>query len=396
MIPLRPVETSRSAIVDREECDRLRLLGWELDDTGYQPRAGGVATLSGIHIHEGLSTLLHPEGNRDIEEGVRVMLDGYTADFERAGIRQATGEDPEHVLKEQRWMLELMARGWHRVRYPNFIEEYEVVSTEKQWRWELAPGIILPLRMDAIARRRDDRMLHIVDFKGTKDGSSDWQDMHENSRQTILYLTALEEVTGEHVGGMIYEGLVRGSYRKDIAKSSPFHGRRIQHTPLVYGYRLLDTEFGLSKWRPDYTAAKGWTKAAAWEEFSPVEWLDFLDEKGVLTELFIAGPPVNPAPARRQSMRRQIAHEEREWFIGLARFNELRERHGTTLHPEVQEHLEMWAPQKTGRCDKYGEDYKCPFKVQGLCFLPDSLELLPEDESFQPRIPHHAPATETA
>jgi hypothetical protein len=102
---------------------------------------------------------------------------------------------------------------------------------------------------------------------------------------------------------------------------------------------------------------------------------------------------VNPPPAFRQSIRRQIAHEEREWYIGLAQFNELRQRHGTDEHPEVQEHLEVWAPQKTGRCNKYGEDHKCPFRMGGLCFLSNATELLKEEPGFMPRIPHHAPAT---
>ena len=389
MIPLQlNVETSRSAIVDREECDRLRLLGWELDGTGYQPRSGSVATLSGIHLHEGFSALL---GDRmSISDSVARMLEGYRKDFERAGIRQATG-DPEFVLKEQTWVLELALRGWHMKRYPNFIEEYEVVSTERQWRWQLTDGIVLPLRMDAIVRRHDDGLLHIVDFKGTSTGSNDWMDSHENSRQTTLYITALEEYSGEHVGGMIYEGIIRGGYKTDTAKSSPFYGWKIQQTPYAYAYKLEDP-LGMHVWEPNYTSRKGFVKSVVWDDHTPEQWLKRLDSAGVLDKLFIAGQPVNPPPQLRQSMRRQIAHEEREWFIGLARFNELRQLHGTDLHPEVQEHLEMWAPQKTGRCNKYGEDYKCPFKAaNGVCFLQNATELLPEDDYFQRRIPHHAP-----
>jgi hypothetical protein len=387
--PLQPVESSRSAIVDSDECARLRLLGSELDGTGYAPRSGSVATLSGIHIHEGTSSLLT---DHDIELATGIMLAGYSAAYDAAGIRQASEEHAESVKVEQMWVLECMLRGWHRKRYPNFMEEYEVMSTERQWRWELAPGITLPFRMDAIVRRRDDNLLHIVDFKGTSNGSSDWMEGHENSRQTILYLTALEEYTGEHVGGMVYEGLIRGGFKFDGAKMSPYYGRKIQQTPYAYGYRLADPN-GCDVWQGEYTSRKGYVKTAAWEHHTPTEWLDQLDREGILEKLFIAGTPVNPPPALRQSMRRQIAHREREWFTGLAKFNELRARHGSDGHPEVQEHLEMWAPQIPSRCNKYGEDYKCPFKAAGnLCFLTNATELLREDESFQRRIPHHAPA----
>jgi hypothetical protein len=191
---------------------------------------------------------------------------------------------------------------------------------------------------------------------------------------------------------MIYEGIVRGQFKKDTAKSSPFHGQRIQQTAMAYGYRIPG-EDGINLWRPDYTALKGWTKTPAWDEHTAEEWVMFLEGTGVLHKLFIAGTPVNPPPAFRQSIRRQIAHEEREWYIGLAQFNELRQRHGTDEHPEVQEHLEVWAPQKTGRCNKYGEDHKCPFRMGGLCFLSNATELLKEEPGFMPRIPHHAPAT---
>ncbi len=389
------VETSRSAIVDREDCDRMRLLGTELDGTGYQPKSSSVAVLSGIHIHEGFAHLLTPDvdhySETRLDEAVEIMLDGYTKAFEEHGVRQGEGEDVERILREQRFMLEVSLRGWRKVRMATLLADYRVVSVERAWRWELAPGIVLPFRMDAILRRNDDDLLHVVDFKGTSTGDDTWNAQHEDSRQTILYLTALEEYTGEHVGGILYEGIVRGQFKKDTAQKSPFFGQRIQQTPMVYGYRLLGQD-GVNAWRPDYTALKGWVKTPAWEEHTSAEWVEYLASVGTLQKLFAAGTPVNPPPAFRQSIRRQIAHKERDFFIGLARFNELRALHGSDEHPDVQEHLEIWAPQNTGRCNKYGADHKCPFRAGALCFLSNATEILPEEAGFMPRIPHHAPA----
>lgn len=386
-------ETSRTSICNREDCDRMRLLGDDLDGTGYQPVSGSVATLSGIYLHEGFAHLLKPEDPGDIDGAVWHMQQAYKEAFDAVGLRQAQGEDTERIRTEQMWMLELMVRGWHLVRYPVFMEHYRVVSVERQWRWQMAPGIIVPLRMDAVVERHDDGLIHPVDFKGAGSVSTDWEASHEISRQTIIYLTALEEQLGRAVGGMLYEGIVRGSFRKDTAKKSPFYGQRIQNTPLCYGYRKRDPENGLDQWRATYSPAAGWERAPAWEAHTPQQWLSLLDSQGVLRELFIAGDPVNPPPDFRLAEIRSIAHQEKEWFQGLELFERMREAFRSDTHPTVQDHLEKWAPRKTGRCNKYGEDHRCPFAEGGLCYLANATELLPEEPGFAPRIPHHAPAT---
>lgn len=386
-------ETSRTSIVNREDCDRMRLLGDELDGTGYQPVSGSVATLSGIYIHEGFEHLLRPEDPGDIDGAVFHMLNAYRDAFAIMGLRQAMEENLERVRTEQLWMLELMLRGWHRVRYPVFMEHYKVLSVERQWRWQMAPGITVPLRMDAVVERHDDGLVHAVDFKGAGNASEDWHKGHEISRQTIIYLTALEELLERAVGGMLYEGIVRGSFRKDTAERSPYYGQRIQNTPLCYGYRKRDPETGLDQWRVKYSAAQGWARAAAWEDHTPRQWLDLLTEHKVLPELFVASEPVNPPPEFRLSEVRSIAYAEQKWFEGLESFEFLRRQE---MEEDLQEHLEKWAPRKTGRCNKYGEDHRCPFAAGDLCYLSNAIELLKEEPGFAPRIPHHAPATEEA
>jgi hypothetical protein len=386
------VETSRSAIVDREACDRLRLQSYELDGTGYQPKAGSVAALSGIHIHEGFSHLLAPGGDptspERLAESIAVMHDGFVEAFEKHGVRQALTEDVTRVLAEQKFMLEVMLRGWVKVRMPEFLETYEVMSVERAWRWELAPGIILPFRMDAITRRRDDGLLHIHDFKGAGSVDGVVRAKYEDSRQTILYLTALEEYTDEPVGGIVYEYINRGSFKADGAEGSPFYQQRIQQSPMTYGYVNRGE---IDRWEAKYQKTKGWQKVPAWEEHSAEEWVEFLAGKGILQGLYAGGVPVNPPPSQRQSMRRQIAIQERDYFLGLEQFNKLRAKHGDDTHPEVQAHLEAWSIQKTEHCNKFGADYQCSFRNGNLCFLKNGMELLREEPGFMPRVPHHLP-----
>ena len=105
--------------------------------------------------------------------------------------------------------------------------EYEVAqfdgkpAIEQAWDWELAPGLKQHLRMDAILRRKDDGLLHILDYKSAKYVSEGWRDKFEHSNQTELYVQALKDRTGT-VGGMSDEGLIKGAYRKDTARSSKY------------------------------------------------------------------------------------------------------------------------------------------------------------------------------
>lgn len=398
MAPFVPATPSRSAVVAREECNRMRLLEYDLDGHGYVPAQGSVALMSGIHIHEGFAALLDPLEPKSLDEAISLMKAAYSADIVSRGLRQVEGEQIERVQREQLFMLECMLRGWVKVRMANFLEEYEVVSVERAWSWPLAPQLILPLRMDAIVRRRADGLLHVPDFKGCSSGDSMWADTFEMARQTILYLTALEEVTSEGVGGMLYEGVVRGQFRKDTAKSSPFFGQRIQYTPYCYAYKKYDLKKGEWVYRPDYTNAKGWEKFFVGDVFTPEQWVDQLEMfqistddtvQSVLSQLFIAGQPLSPPQRIRQSMRRQIANGERQWFSDVTKFHELRATLGWD-HPTVQEFLELFAPQITGRCTKYGADHRCAFYNEGFCFLENSLELIRDDEAFVPRVPHHA------
>lgn len=386
---------SRSEGVDRLDCRRLRLLGNDLDGTGYRPRAGSVPLLSGDAFHRGFSRLI---AGQDIESTLALVLGDYGKELLEAGVRSLDDDEVRFTIEEQQTMLEGMMRGWVDYRLPRILDEYDVVEIEQQWLWKLGEGIYVPMRQDAILRRKDDGMLYILDYKGIPYGDSDdWQLKHENSDQTVLYITALEERTQEPVGGMIYEGLVRGQWKKETAQNSPYHGRKIQMSPYCYGYGNFDygpsRENGWNGVQPQYTNRKGWEKFRVKDHFSVPDWLEVLKRStdklpnGVLPELFITTTPVNPTPEFRQRIRRQRYLNEARYLEDLAKFEELERTKGLD-HPDTQIHLDLFAEQNLDRCPRFGGSHLC--SMQPYCLSPGGgIDLLRQDESFEKRKPHH-------
>jgi hypothetical protein len=390
--------TSRSNISDEKSCPRLGFLSEDFDGHGYQLKAQRVPLLSGTHEHDALAKILghysglHPlEGSDPVETVIELVRENYTKEILEAGVRDLNDDEVVFTMQEQLTMLEGMTRGWVALRLPRILDEYDVVEIEKDHMWELGPGVIIPIKRDVLLRRKLDGMHGILDYKGAADVDDNWQRTHENSDQTVLYIEATEEMLGERTFGMIYEGLVRGRWRTDTAKGSPFYQKKIQQSAYCYGYQNLDGEVPLRQ--SAYTNRKGFGKFRVADEIAAghltmPEWLDILDEERVLPELFVTmGAPVNPPPEFRSRIRRQIVLRQQRRIEDLHRFNQLRERLGLD-HPDVQMQLDLMAPQNTDRCFKYNFDNRCQFAE--ICTMPGGgLDQLAVDEQFMPRKPHH-------
>lgn len=392
--------TTRSDIVARQECGRLRFLSSDFEGQGFALKSGKVPLLGGTHEHALLADIMGHysglkvlDGADPIAAAVEKVREAYTLEVMEAGITNLTDEDVVFTMQEQLTMIEGVARGFVYYRMPHILDEYDVESVEQQWLWDLGPGIRLPFRLDAILRRKADGVRVIADYKGIPYGDGGWSRPHENSLQTMLYITALEEHTGERVDGIIYEGLVRGQWKKDTAKpeNSPFSGRRIQQTPYCYGFQNLDGERPVRQAK--YTSRKGYKKFRVADEVNLGEltvqgWLDQMIEEAILPELFLTSQLINPAPELRHRIRNQTYVAEARYVEDLLRFEDLKAKYGVD-DPRVQEHLDLMAPQITSRCEKFGEDYACGFKAGG-CLSPGAgLDTLPEDEEFKVREMHH-------
>lgn len=369
----------RSRVESRQECPRLRFYSYDFDGTGIAQAPHSLPLLNGITIHAAHARLLQGLG---IDEVIRLARVEYALEMTTVGLVGV--DDPMPLMKEQLAMLEGMVRLWDLWRRPAILLEYTVESIEEAWEWPLAPGLVQRLRMDAILRRKDDGLLHILDYKSLAYPSADWFNKFEHTLQTELYVQALKEKSGEPVGGMLYEGLVKGQYKKDTAKSSPYFEQRIQQSPYCYGWRMAGGEVGEDIWYADYTSKKGFVKTRVTDVMSTKTWveahLSFLVEP---SDMFVVVPPICPPPWELERIKAQVIYQEQEYHRMLANYQELMADGLVDLADEM---LDRFAPQNGQRCYKYGLDNRCPF-VADLCWSQGADPL--NDGGYVRRVPHH-------
>lgn len=384
----------RSRVVAREECPRLRYLNYDFDGDGLDSTQMSLPLLSGIAIHSAHARLLAGES---LEGVVESTISEYVKEIEAKGLLGL--EVTKAVIKEQSSLLEGMLRVWFAIRMPAILEEYEVESIEQKWDWEMAPGLVERIRMDAILLRRDDGLRHILDYKGMGYPSEFFMEKQEHDLQTNLYIQALKEKTGEPVGGIIYEGLIRGVFRKDTAKSSPFYGQKIQQSPYTLAYALKGEAGTL--YQTEYTSRKGWQKVHTYDEMPMKDWVNHYllaggDNIILPQELFVVVPPISPPEAELLRTKQQVVFEELQYLDQLERYRALvayakappqtATVAGSIVEQMAEADLDRFAPYRTNRCFKFGADYGCKFR--SICFNSGA-QPLSEDSGFKKRVPHH-------
>ena len=374
--------TDRSRIVTREECERKRFNNYDYPidgkPTGLQRRQMSLPLLNGEWIHEGHARVL---AGQPIEKVVGDIRQAYSADVAAKGV---FGEaDTDWLIREQTHLVEGMLRGFALVQMPRILDEYEVVSIEESWDWHLAEGLVQKMRMDALLRRRSDKLLHILDYKALAYASEDWRRKQERTRQTSLYTLAVQEHYGEAVGGIMYVASVKGSWKTDNAKLSPFYGQKIQHSPYLYAYQHPQTLDTQTAW----TNRKGFVKFRTYEQMSMEAWVNWLQENEpeTLAGQFIFVPPILPTPKELQRVKTLVIREELTYIRRYEHWQNLQAR---GLHEEAQDYLDyVLAPMREEACYKYGGEHVCMF-CEGICFNDGADPLA--DGDFEPRIPHHS------
>lgn len=298
--------TSRSRYVGYANCPRYGLLAYDFagDGVGLESVSASLPLINGIVIHEVIAQILL---GMDPEEALGQQLAGYQEEVKKRGVRL---EDPDtaFLLKEQETMLRGTIYAWLEVRYPLITKEYEIVSVEKEMLWEMGGGVGDQIRLDLLARRRDDGGLFYVEWKTTTTGGEDWAKQWEHNTQLLLNTLAVEEILGERCEGVVIEGLVKGRRKVDDSSSSPFFGKRIQQSPLCYGWKNPST----GAFRSKYTSASGWYKVAVWEEMDVRVWVrDYMDweEK---RKLFAPVPAIRPNRKQLTRARKQVIAVETE------------------------------------------------------------------------------------
>lgn len=354
----------------------MRFLNYDYDGDGIETKRAALPLLSGIAIHAAHARLLAGEA---LDIVVTSIIAGYVEAIKERGL---FGLDvTKELIREQSALLEGMLRVWAVIRMPAILAEYDIVSIEQTWDWSLVSGLAERMRMDVILRRKDDGMLFILDFKTVAYPSEIWEEKFEHDLQTCLYLQALRErYPDDIIGGILFEGLVKGQFKKETAKGSPWYGQKVQNSPYTVAYKL-DGEQGMSVYQTEYTSKKGYHKVKTFDEMSMKDWVNYhLIPEGRANELFIALPAIMPPAYELVDAKEQVVREELEYHEKLARYVAMPDGY------EKEQFLKIFAPKRTGRCFKYGIDNRCQFT--GVCFNLN-VEPLGEGSGFVKRTPHH-------
>jgi hypothetical protein len=360
----------------------LRYLNYHLGGTGITRPTPKQALAVGQVLHVGIETLFR-SGN-DINAALIV-----------AGVEFANLISNEslllHYQAEQWTLVSGLLRGFSRVRMPQLLDEYDVLELETEHEVELVPGVILMLRFDAVLVRKCDGVIVLLDYKTLSYLSDDWSKQHEISLQTLLYTWAAAKLFNADQSSVAiqYEGLLKGLYKKDTAKSSKWCGEKVQMSPLCYAYYMPSS--GL--WSPDYTSAKGWEKVAVWQHYpgeKQEEWINLLEETGRLNDMFPVIPPVMPTLAEREAAVNSVVMNELHFATKLSELHhhiKTSIEHGSTPI-DARVYWERRAfEQNRGRCYKFGLDNACP--MVEYCFNTSVADLPIEVGGYVPREPHH-------
>lgn len=298
--------TSRSRYVAYANCPRYGLLAYDYagDGLGLESTKASLPLVTGILIHEVLAKILK---GVSVNAALDEEMEKYRREVESRGVRF---EDPDvaFLLKEQETMLRGTVYAWMEVRLPLILREYEIVTVEKEMKWEMGGGVIDQIRCDLLARRREDGGLFYFEWKTTTTGGSDWAKQWEHNTQLLLNTLAIEEILGERCEGVIVEGLVKGRRKVDDSITSPFLGRKIQQSPLCYGWKNPTT----SAYRSKYTSAAGWFKVATWDEMPVNRWVSEVMDTEEKRKLFAPVPAITPNRKQLTRARKQVIAVEQE------------------------------------------------------------------------------------
>jgi hypothetical protein len=383
------ITVSRSAIQTRLKCRRERQLGYDYEGTGIVRNGSKFDAMIGNCAHTGLADMLRR---------AKTGLGGYVTSRSMA-VKELTqwftangfdieGED-RHAFQEQRWLLLILLYGWEKFRLPAIIREYTIEQVEREQLVEFKPSdylpnglaevvkpVQLPLRLDALLRRKSDQLLFILDFKTVSSPTDDWNVMLDNSLQSHLYVEAAKLIVNEPIGGIMYEGLVKGKRQMDNAISSPFRGQTIQYGSFLYGWEKAGTLY------KDYVKGRQRAFIPAHQSNEKVEHMVEAVLPGLGFDMSSYFPNTLPwMPLDSHFVIGQVIVNENEYANNLETVNSYPE--GSPLRAYYNEVL---FEQNLDGCFKYGAKHPCMFV--DIChnkIHPDEIKQL-----YSPREDHHA------
>lgn len=327
-----PSIISRSALETLFECEQKRYFNYDYQGQGIVSSKALFDTDLGIALHDSLYESFLSEGEYKYQ-------------------------DKAELSKEDNVLISGLTLTYQREILPTLLDQYDVVSLEQEWTVPIPDtDMHLALRMDAILRHKATGQLEIIDYK-TKKGLGWVKDSQfKFNLQTALYTWALEQHTQEEIRGITYIVFSKGDVTVD--KSKTFDGR-IRNSPYCYGFKSEHGAYQV-KW------AKGWQKFQTWSQFDSDTWVNKVMDEDDRRSTFLVLPELKLDKSVRDVMIRNAVKYE-SWYRGQQESNLTRNHQA---------------------CNKYGDDYRCPYFSQ--CWYNTE----PSKEEFTERVDHHGDTNE--
>lgn len=382
-------ETDRSGILSWQKCPRDRYYSRHFQGKGLEKVRKSLPLVFGAAFHEGSENLLL---NKGIESAVSRALLYLNLAFSVEGV-DLEEKQTMYAVEEQRAIAEGLLRAWWIAKGERFLEDFEVLEVEKEGRAELAPGLVLMFRPDALVRERMTGDLYIVSWKT----ASTFGAYTINSIQTDMQ--SMSEIWGrtrDHDGpnhpygavnaieGVLYLFAVKGQRRMD-----DYLGFKVQNTPLAYGWVRKGPTPDEDEWAWQYGWAteemnektgklvqtklgKGFRKVGVWDNYpgGVKAWVDALAANEIaprhisaFESIFPESLPVSRRADEIESWKRQVVGQETR-VRAIAK--EVEAIASVAQPHEMDYVLDTDFPQHTARCFDYNS--KCSFF--DICFNP--------------------------
>lgn len=386
-----------------------RYLGYHAGPDGYGLQREGLSVplATGTYTHLALAGIvqacLDETGGqgRCREETAEAIIAGV-AEAYRAEAKQklfAGTSTGERLVEEQVWLVQALVWGWYRVSLPEMLKGYEVVAIEREFEYEAAPGIVQMTRPDLVLRSRATKGLLLRDFKTASSINAGYVEEYRESVQMAAATKAVEAVLGEPVLMYEVDVLLKGGRRADYnPDSGAYDGPERQQSCLVYGYKRpgnppLQEESWQPQWRylgadgKHHTLGRGWSKAPAWERWTPREWvLEQLPYELVAEQFVLIGPYRRQEHLIEQYFRGMVAEEGR-WRGRLWDLYHAEQRFGWESQ-NFQDLLSEVVPRSYACHGRYGAS-RCQF--YDICFRNQGWDDPLGSGKYKPRVPHHEP-----
>lgn len=387
------IVTQRSRLETFQSCPRKGYLAYLHNGRGVSRRGFDPDLLMGSAIHVGIEHLLKGVGEEEAAATAVIHFSKAINEIGLApmvietelGFEQIPASGPQQAFMVN--LVEALVRGFARVRLPKLLEQHRILEVEQEETFHLTEELVFLSRTDFISERKSDGELFIHNLKSVKWPDGAWRKKFHYDQQTLSELLGPEHRYGRKFGGVIIEGLVKGTKNVEYPRSS---GIRYNNSPLVWAwvgpdnppfpadvrikYEYIDADGRNRRLGPTYQRVPAYT-------VMPLrDWIDKVQAEApeVLEAQFVTLPPVLRNEFEIESWKTSTIYSEMEIKINQGHY-----KGWTGPRPDVV--LDQMFPKHTagGNCLGWGQS-TCPFMA--ICWEGAS----PDDKQlYMPRVLNH-------